>query len=242
MIAVTEGHFKAVRIAKTLGMIALSVQGVGNWRHILEAVKQVKAKYPKVDTVTIMYDADMAYKIPVLQSTIATGINLLGFNPTNPYYLNFMKGFKVSDNNDGTMNFGKTNNSQYNTITSNKFVEAGNNLILGLRSFKSEFKVNVCVWDYNYGKGIDDFMDNTNNFIDGLISYDFSNFIYKMSCMIEELLCKDKVTEADMFESFQYYLLEPYLDFHIEIVNKKKNEAVDNKDKEEKEGNAIVHF
>lgn len=68
-IFITEGRFKAKKIANTFGCIAISVQGVGNWRNIIEEIKIIKRRYKQVslNNVFVAFDADMAFNIAVYQ-------------------------------------------------------------------------------------------------------------------------------------------------------------------------------
>lgn len=52
-LAITEGKFKAVHLASR-GYTTLNVRGVGNWRHVLELLKELPDKEP----ISIAFDAD----------------------------------------------------------------------------------------------------------------------------------------------------------------------------------------
>ena len=242
-IAITEGHFKAIKIAKTLNFISLSVQGVNNWKHILPTINALKIKYPNINNVVIMYDADMAYKIPVLQSAIAVGINIIKYDINDINYINYMRGFKVKTNKDGTFNFKFNKDNNKEIITLNEFIQARNSFITSLRQFNNFIDVKVCVWDYNYGKGFDDFIINTNN-LDGLIYLPLSEFMYKLSLILEDLLGCDKVTQNDLFNLFKEYFLSDYIDLEISIKSNKENSKLEDKNVEldKKGGLEIVHF
>jgi DNA primase len=76
-IIITEGRFKSEQIAKEVGSIAISVQGVGSWRGIvkeLEAIPEspiLKKLLPDrdfiINTVLVAFDADMNYKVQVFE-------------------------------------------------------------------------------------------------------------------------------------------------------------------------------
>lgn len=242
-IAVTEGHFKAIKISKTLNFLTLSVQGVNNWKHILTTINSLKEKYPSISNVVIMYDADMSYKIPVLQSAIAVGMNIIKYDVKDINYLNYMRGFKIKTNKDGTLNFKYDENKNREIIDLNGFIEARNNFITSLRKFNNFINVNICVWDYNYGKGFDDFIMNTNN-LDGLIYLPLSEFMYKLSFILEELLGYNNITKEDFFALFREYFLEEYTNLDIDIKIDKVSATLEKKDGklDEKGGLEIVHF
>lgn len=250
-IVVTEGHFKAVKITNTLNVISLSVQGINNWKPVLEIVKRIKNKFPKIKDIIIMYDADMAYKLQVLQSAIAISMNLLNFDINNKNYIDYMRAFKIKKSENGKFNFEYDNNNEI--IHIDEFIKARNLLISELRNFDSFINVSICVWDYNFGKGFDDFIINTNN-LDGFIYLPFSEFIYKLSFILEELLGVKDVSPNDFFELFREYFLSDYSNFKInkknetkncclETIEKKLNNKTNNNIVENiKGGLEIVHF
>lgn len=68
---ITEGKFKALRIAKEFGSIAISMQGVSTWRgveDIIEAIKDLVE--PPVKYVVVAYDSDLAYNLGVSKQTM----------------------------------------------------------------------------------------------------------------------------------------------------------------------------
>lgn len=226
-IAITEGHFKAIKISKTLNFISLSVQGVGNWKPILNTINKLKQKYPNITDIVIMYDADMSYKLQVLKAAINVGIDILDFNNNDKDFLNYMKVLSLSTNENGNFDFSKNN------LTLQQFEECKNNFITKLRDFHSDLNVNICVWDYHYGKGFDDFILNTNN-VNGFIYFKFSDFIYQLSFIFEELIGNNNVTKEEFFDLFKYYLLEEFVDVQmtndIESYNYQEIEKVKGED------------
>lgn len=81
-IFLTEGTFKAMKISKTYGSVACSIQGVSNWKGFVENIEKinelgsVKAKLGgrfNLNTVFIAYDADFLYNIGVLKQSIKLG-------------------------------------------------------------------------------------------------------------------------------------------------------------------------
>ena len=81
-IFITEGHFKAVKLAKDFSSIAISVQGVCAWNAIVKMVEKVKAKYHNLNLryIYIAYDGDMSYNTGVFQQAINMGVSLHGLN------------------------------------------------------------------------------------------------------------------------------------------------------------------
>lgn len=73
---ITEGFFKAVAIRKQYDMSAISIQGVTNWRPIMNTIKGLKALYPKFSGVVVAYDSDMCYNINVLTQAAKLGQEL----------------------------------------------------------------------------------------------------------------------------------------------------------------------
>lgn len=57
-IYVTEGIFKAIAIGKTFDCPAVSVQGITNWKDIVEALDTIKKVYPNLSTINVAFDAD----------------------------------------------------------------------------------------------------------------------------------------------------------------------------------------
>lgn len=75
-IFITEGFFKAVRLRKAYGMSSITVQGVTNWRPVINAVKGLKTKTPKLREILIAYDSDMCYNLNVLTQAAKLGEEL----------------------------------------------------------------------------------------------------------------------------------------------------------------------
>lgn len=55
---ITEGIFKAIAINKAFGAPAVSVQGITNWKDVIEALDTIKKEYPNLQTINIAFDAD----------------------------------------------------------------------------------------------------------------------------------------------------------------------------------------
>lgn len=72
VVFITEGHFKAQKIAETFNCLALSVQGVSTFNGIeIEIQKLMKQGYP-ITHIYLAYDADLSYKPNVFKSSQAT--------------------------------------------------------------------------------------------------------------------------------------------------------------------------
>lgn len=66
VVFVTEGFFKAEVLSKTFGAYAISVSGVGNYRDIIEDLKDIeRVSKEKIAHVYIAYDADMSSNLSV---------------------------------------------------------------------------------------------------------------------------------------------------------------------------------
>lgn len=116
-VFVTEGHFKAFRLAKEFGCIAISVQGVCSWGKIKEALEHIKKDHD-VKNIMVAYDGDIAINGGVFQQAINMGVSLRGINHLIEAE-NIKKAFE-----DETIN--------------------------------KEYNVYYALWDFDYGKGIDD--------------------------------------------------------------------------------------
>lgn len=66
-IIITEGIYKAEAIASKMSVIAISVQGVGNYKGIEKELLEIKNRYFKGGVIRpyIAYDSDMIFKISV---------------------------------------------------------------------------------------------------------------------------------------------------------------------------------
>lgn len=82
-IFITEGHFKAIKIAKEYSSVAISVQGVCSWKSILKVIKhilEIKDKH-LFKYIYIAYDGDMTYNTAVFLQAINMGLSISGINP-----------------------------------------------------------------------------------------------------------------------------------------------------------------
>lgn len=97
-IFITEGRFKAEKIAETYNSIAISVQGVGTWKGILNTIEDIVnspitkelsigSKY-EVEIVYLAFDADLNYKPQVWQQAKKMSSHLQQGNYPI-YYLNW---------------------------------------------------------------------------------------------------------------------------------------------------------
>lgn len=82
-IFVTEGHFKAKKLAKEYNSIAISVQGVCAWANVVKMINKIKDQYKELELnyVYVAYDGDMSYNTAVFHQAIKMGLTLYGINP-----------------------------------------------------------------------------------------------------------------------------------------------------------------
>jgi len=77
-IIITEGRFKAEQIAKEVGSITISVQGITTWRKVVQLIKRLPQAVEKmceyqgdkpftIHTIMTAFDADIKYNINVYQ-------------------------------------------------------------------------------------------------------------------------------------------------------------------------------
>lgn len=60
---ITEGKFKAQQLSKATNAIVLSVQGVANWKDVIEEIEEIqKSNDNLISRIFVTYDADIAYK------------------------------------------------------------------------------------------------------------------------------------------------------------------------------------
>jgi hypothetical protein len=144
-IIITEGHFKAVRLANTFKAITLSVQGVHNYKEIPEILDYLKKTNSKFRHVYIMYDADMSFKESVLNPAIRLGLTLTNIS--------------LDDYNTKIDEIIGTNKKYARPLVEMKdnFKSISDYLRQSAGSFK--FDIVYCLWDDNIGKGIDDYLD-----------------------------------------------------------------------------------
>jgi len=147
-IFVTEGHFKAQKLSKTFGAIALSVQGVGNWRDIPEIIQELNLRNEYLNYVMIAYDADMARKETVLNPALKLGLNILDDEMSDEINESITK-ILTMGNKTEKMNASVYKN-EANLITQ----------YLTKTTRKSNYHIYYCVWDELYGKGIDDLLND----------------------------------------------------------------------------------
>jgi len=113
VLFITEGKFKSVKIANTYNCIAISVQGIGTWRNILDSIKEIecsekiKEKYGKdflVKNVFMAFDSDICHNVAVFNQLKKLTDTLLEEKPRlNIYYtywdINYGKGIDDLINN-----------------------------------------------------------------------------------------------------------------------------------------------
>lgn len=84
---ITEGFFKAVSIRKRYDMSVFSIQGVGNWKPLINIIEKVEKDFPKFKSVVIAYDSDMCYNLNVLNQAYKLGLSLMEKNIGVEYLL-----------------------------------------------------------------------------------------------------------------------------------------------------------
>lgn len=227
-IAITEGHFKAIKIAKEMKFLTLSVQGINNWKDIPLLINKLKQKYD-IRNIIIMYDGDMGYKLPVIDSTISLLFGLLGLNLENEM-THLHKFLRLLPNNE-EYNFNYIDN------LSNNF----NDLLLKIansREYKDSCNISIALWDYHKGKGIDDLIFNTNSlkYVTFCNSYEF---IYNLTSIIEEFNGKIFTNQdfyASFYDIFLYSFEQSLIDYkeiskeqQLEIQKEIEQEYIRNK-------------
>ena len=161
---ITEGHFKALRLAKEFGCISISVQGVCSWGKIKEALENMKKDH-EIKNIMVAYDGDIAINGGVFQQAINMGVSLRGIN---------------------------------HFIDVEKIKEAFED-----ETVKKEYNVYYALWDFDFGKGIDDLI--------------LSGNAHKL----------DKIKLEDLFTLYKQYiavLRESYLGIYKDINEIPKSE------------------
>lgn len=153
-IFITEGHFKAIKLAKDFKTIVLSVQGVHNWREIPFILDSLKNINPKFKHIYIMYDADMAYKETVLQPAIKLGLSLTNLN---------FKGYK--NDVEEILSINKKFKTPLIELEDSKLRVK---LYLEQNLDRFKFDITYCLWDSDIGKGIDDYLEKFNTIDDAI--------------------------------------------------------------------------
>lgn len=181
-IFITEGHFKAKKICETFSTIALSVQGVNNWREIPEIVNELKARYFYLDTIMIAFDADMARKETVLQPAIKMGMALTGLPLEKTMERDLQNILHVGNKNKehNASVYGKEAKQIFNFLQTNTL----------------DFDIFYCLWDEKYGKGIDDVLNMNHKF--ALKKLDFSTFWMASYQYLKDLdIKREEISEKD---------------------------------------------
>lgn len=181
-IFITEGHFKARKLAKTFNSIALSVQGVHNWREIPYLLDRLKKCNPNLKHLYVMFDADMSYKESVLQPAIKLGLSLTNLD---------FKDCKQIVEQILSINL-KQKEPLKNLYDGAKFVENY------LRRNAGVFKFNIvyCLWDDEIGKGIDDYLDCFENLQEAILGIKKIQLIEFWSNAYSYLLANDNARES----------------------------------------------
>lgn len=144
---ITEGFFKARTIAKHYGSYAVSVQGVTNWKNIVETINDIKKSGVKINCIYIAFDGDMCRKDTVIKPAIKMALAL-----TN---LDFPENI-----NDNIENILKSSNRSVKDKTGN-YAEQNKEIIQYLKNNEKNFssKIVYLLWNEMLGKGIDDIIN-----------------------------------------------------------------------------------
>ena len=136
-IFITEGHFKAKKIANTYGCIVISVQGVCAWSKVEETIKNIQETYKpmgyNLKNIFVAYDADMSYNLAVFTQAIKMGLKLGGVD----FYFDLKSTEKIE-------------------------VEKKLSEVQKAQSNSENNKIYFVLWDDELGKGIDDLINNGN--------------------------------------------------------------------------------
>ena len=126
---ITEGIFKAIAINKCYGCPVLAVQGVGNFKDIVNDLKVVIEKYPRLQRVLIAYDADFINNANVTAQAVRLYRTMLESVPNLIYQYvlwdeKYGKGFDDLISNTGGWNLGTI----VKTIDMDKFAQTADEL------------------------------------------------------------------------------------------------------------------
>lgn len=184
-IFITEGHFKAKKICEEFGAISISVQGVNNWREIPETIKVLKTVYPYLNYIMIAFDADMCRKESVLQPALKMGITLTGMEITK----------EMDQNLHNILHIGNKTKTRNASI----YEKEAKDISSQLKNNTFDFHIYYCLWDENFGKGIDDLLNAGNRFaLKKLDLYTFWNGSYEYLKEID--LERLKISEEQKIE------------------------------------------
>lgn len=197
-IFITEGHFKAKKISEEFGAIALSVQGVNNWKEIPDIITELKKRYSYLEYIMIAFDADMSRKESVLQPALKMGITLTGIDITNEL--------------DGKLHNILHIGNKTETRNASIYEKEANQISDILKTSNFKFNIYYCLWEEKFGKGIDDLLNAGNKFaLKKMDLYTFWNSSYQYLKNLD--LEKLKISEEQKIEYRQ-----------IEIDEEKKME------------------
>jgi len=135
-IFITEGWFKAVKIAEMFGSVTISVQGVGSWRNISKEIKAIQKRVGvEFKNIFVAYDADMAYNVQVFRQAMKMTNNLKA-------------------------EFGQRDvldKSGKPVIIESKIEDENGEEVICKEVLKEDvYNIYYVMWDVEYGKGIDD--------------------------------------------------------------------------------------
>lgn len=173
-IFITEGFFKARTIAKHYQSYAVSVQGVTNWKNIVETIDDMINKGVEVKCVYIAFDGDMCRKDTVMKPAIKMAFALTNLDYPEEMENILDKILKSSNrsvkekvgtfrkNNEEIISFLKKNEQNFST------------------------KIDFLLWNEMLGKGMDDIL-NTEFAKETIRPMDFITFWENAFNLLEEL-------------------------------------------------------
>lgn len=120
----TEGHFKADSIAKKYKSVAVSVQGVGNWKNdILNTIDGIQKRYRNsIKHIYVAFDADLVYNVQVFKQALKMTLFLQKYYKDKYTYKFVLWDIDRGKGIDDVINSG--NNQYIDLMESTKFFNA----------------------------------------------------------------------------------------------------------------------
>lgn len=173
-IFITEGFFKARTIAKHYQSYAVSVQGVTNWKNIVETIKDMISQGVEVKCIYIAFDGDMCRKDTVMKPAIKMAFSLTDIDYPDDMELILEKILKSSNRSvkEKVGTFRKDNERIIQYLKDNE------------QNFSS--KIDFLLWNEMLGKGMDDIL-NTGFAKETIRPMDFITFWENAFNLLEEL-------------------------------------------------------
>ena len=209
-IFVTEGFFKARAIAKQWQCIALSVQGVNNWKEIPDIIDKLYEENNKHKNICIAFDGDMGRKETVLKPALQLGFALLNIemNDTLKKHLEIIL---------------KTGNRSLSS-SANNYKESANEItnLLEQNKNNTKYKIWFSLWNETFGKGIDDIiMNNCAETIRNMEQLSFWKHCFEMLCELdfkrEEISKKENIEykKVAIPDEYKINLYQKHIDSYL---------------------------